>query len=94
MMNADEIWLHHDGAPLAIAFGGVGAIKHMTLGRNHALGQTPQVVAPAGAWQAASAKEGCSLASCVVAPRFAFEGFTLAAPNWAHDGGEDFLPNS
>ncbi|MGZ0187560.1 MAG: cupin domain-containing protein [Alphaproteobacteria bacterium] len=93
-VDADEIWLHHDGAPLALAHGNPGAIKHVQLGSNHESGETPQAVVPAGAWQAAYAREDWSLASCVVAPGFAFEGFTLAAPNWAPDGGEDFLPNS
>jgi predicted cupin superfamily sugar epimerase len=46
-------------------------------------GEVGQGVIPPGYWQAAEAREGWALVSCVVAPAFRFEGFELAAPGWA-----------
>ena len=45
-------------------------------------GQQPQHLIPAGHWQAADAKDGWALVSCVVVPGFAFSSFVLAAPDW------------
>jgi predicted cupin superfamily sugar epimerase len=83
-VDATEIWLWHDGAPLTLstAPGDAGPVASVTLGPDVRADQTPQHVIPAGAWQAASAEQGWALVSCVVVPGFDFAGFTLAAPGW------------
>jgi len=75
-VDADEIWLWHDGAPIALRIG--AATIH--LGTDH-----PQAVVPAGEWQAAKACAGWALVSCIVIPGFDFAGFTLAPPGWDYD---------
>jgi len=42
----------------------------------------PQHVVPKDHWQAAASAGDWTLVSCVVAPGFRFEGFTLAAPGF------------
>ncbi|HYE00306.1 MAG TPA: cupin domain-containing protein, partial [Alphaproteobacteria bacterium] len=42
----------------------------------------PQLIVPAGHWQAAESLGRWTLVSCVVAPGFRFEGFELAPPGW------------
>jgi len=46
-------------------------------------GDRPQGLVPAGWWQAAEARGGWALVSCVVAPGFDFGGFELAGPGWS-----------
>jgi predicted cupin superfamily sugar epimerase len=58
---------------------------HPVLGPDLAAGQRPQVVVPAGVWQAARPRGSWSLAGCTVAPAFEFERFELAPPGW-HPG--------
>jgi uncharacterized protein len=97
-VDADEVWLHHDGDPLVLSVAaGAGARSDVRLG-SPSQGATPQAVVPAGAWQSArpgpdvgggdGADEavgavGWTLVSCVVAPGFEFEGFELAPPGWS-----------
>jgi predicted cupin superfamily sugar epimerase len=45
-------------------------------------GEEPQVVVPAGAWQAARPLGDWTLVGCIVAPAFSFDGFELAPPGW------------
>jgi uncharacterized protein len=73
-VDADELWLWHAGAPLALAIGESAT----TLDAG-----TPQALVPAGAWQAATAGAAWTLVSCVVVPGFDFAGFTLAPPGWS-----------
>jgi len=72
-VDADELWFWHAGAPLDLRIG--DAI--VTLGPDD-----PQALVPVGAWQAAEAKAGWTLVSCVVVPGFEFSGFTLAPEGW------------
>jgi len=92
-VDADEIWLHHGGAPLALAAAGEAGLETATLGADVARGETLQFVVPAGVWQAAKPLGPWSLVACVVAPGFDFAGFTLAPPGQAPEGAEDFLPS-
>jgi predicted cupin superfamily sugar epimerase len=82
-VDADEVWLHHAGAPLRLSVAVPGSLRaeHL-LGPDLAAGQRPQAVVPSSAWQAAETIGGYSLVSCVVAPGFDFAGFELAAPHW------------
>ncbi|QLC22950.1 cupin domain-containing protein [Parasphingopyxis sp. CP4] len=87
-VDATEIWLWHGGDPLTLHMAEDGNSKTETvrLGSNIGNGEMPQAVVPPDMWQAAeplSATCGYCLVSCVVVPGFAFEGFTLAAPDWS-----------
>lgn len=84
-VDADEVWLHHAGGPieLSITIGGESRdLAHHRLGHDVAAGERPQVVVPAGAWQAAAPIDTAALVSCVVVPGFEFAGFELAPDGW------------
>ena len=87
-VDADEIWLHHAGAPLVLSIAphdGDDPVDHV-LGSDLAGGEQPQVLVPAHAWQSAELMGGTgdwTLVSCVVAPGFDFDGFELAPPAWS-----------
>ncbi|MDX2233910.1 MAG: cupin domain-containing protein [Hyphomonadaceae bacterium] len=87
-VDAVEFWLWHAGAPLALSVAYDNALPFtLTMGPDVLGGQYPQVVVPAGAWQAARIQSDAAggdwtLVSCVVAPGFRFAGFTLAPPGW------------
>jgi predicted cupin superfamily sugar epimerase len=69
-----EIWLWHSGGPLTLEYDA----EVVTLGPDVGAGQQPQVVIPAGAWQAARpAGDQAVLVSCVVSPGFDFADFTM-----------------
>ena len=78
MVRSDELWFWHSGGPLELHFGGSGdepVAEHVVV-----LGPTdPQVLVPAGVWQAAipAAREAV-LVSCVVSPGFDFADFRMA----------------
>ena len=80
-VDADEIWLWHAGAPLSLSIGQDRASHHQ-LGPDVLAGEAPQIVVPAGHWQAARSLGAYTLVSCTVSPGFRFEGFTLAAPGF------------
>jgi predicted cupin superfamily sugar epimerase len=78
-VDADELWLWHDGAPVTLRI----AADADTLPDVATLGPAnPQVLVPAGQWQAAQAVENWALMSCVVVPGFDFAGFSLAPDDW------------
>ena len=81
-VDADEIWLHHAGAPLILRATGGARIDEYLLGSDLGAGQRPQAVVPAGRWQSAATTGAWTLVSCVVAPGFDFAGFELAPPGW------------
>lgn len=84
-VDADEIWLWHAGGPLSLTLSppdGKGASAHR-LGPDLRAGQRPQRVVPAQHWQTAESLGAWTLVSCIVAPGFEFEGFTLASPDWS-----------
>ncbi|AWD20627.1 cupin domain-containing protein [Fuscovulum blasticum] len=80
-VDADEIWLWHAGSPLLLSMGETRAHAHR-LGPDVLAGESPQIVVPAGHWQAAESTGAYTLVSCTVSPGFRFEGFTLAPPGW------------
>lgn len=84
-VDSAEVWHFYSGAPLLLetsAGAGVG-IARTTLGPDLWAGQVPQVIVPAGIWQAAESSGDWTLAGCTVAPGFEFAGFELAPPDWA-----------
>ena len=67
-VKSDEIWIHLEGAPLALH------IDDAT----HILDASARIaVVPAGAWQSAEISGEYTLVSCVVGPGFEFEDFEL-----------------
>lgn len=81
-VDADEIWLWHAGAPLILSLGQTAA-RHHRLGPDVLAGEAPQIVVPAGHWQAARPLGVYTLVSCTVSPGFRFAGFDLAPPGWS-----------
>ena len=87
-VRSDELWLHHRGASLEIRFGGPGAHPtdptSLVLGSDLEAGERPQVLVPAGTWQAAGPPAADVLVSCVVSPGFDFADWTLASSSTLH----------
>lgn len=84
-VDAAEIWQYSAGDPLELRIWAGGDKPVMT----HRLGigsgddsATPQVVVPAGAWQAARPLGAWTLVGCIVSPAFEFAGFELAPDGW------------
>lgn len=78
-VDADEIWLYHAGAPLILSLGTTSA-QDFRLGPDVLADEMPQVIVPAGHWQAARSTGDWTLVSCTVSPGFRFAGFELAEP--------------
>lgn len=86
-VDADEIWLFHAGAPLALRLSpDAAALQSVRLGPDVAAGERVQAVVPAGWWQAAETTGAFTLVSCTVSPGFRFEGFDLAPPGFTIGG--------
>lgn len=74
-VDAAEIWHFYRGAPLELRIG----TQVFILGADIDEAQVPQIVVPAGAWQAARSLGDYTLVGCTVAPGFDFEHFELAS---------------
>lgn len=81
-VDAAELWFWHAGHPLTLLIHDGAPVTHL-LGPDVPAGHLPQALVPTGAWQAAEARGGWALVSCVVTPAFEFAGFNLAAPGWS-----------
>jgi predicted cupin superfamily sugar epimerase len=81
-VDAVEIWHYHTGAPLKLSLVDGASEQIIRLGGDIHGGEIPQVVVPAGAWQAAESLGNWTLVGCTVAPGFVFEGFELAPAGW------------
>jgi len=82
----DEIFHFYDGKSVEVSIiHPDGRIQKVMLGRKFAAGERPQVVIPAGTWQALRIKgassEDWSLLGTTVAPGFDFRDFELAPQN-------------
>lgn len=87
-VDAFEMWHYYAGAPLVISVSPDGrAQTDHTLGPNLMAGERPQFVVPKWHWMAAQSLGEWTLVGCTVAPAFRFEGFELAAPDWAPGEG-------
>ncbi|WP_203294974.1 cupin domain-containing protein [Maricaulis parjimensis] len=83
-VDAVETWHWYAGAPLELSISEDGeTVRTQTLGPNIAAGARPQGIVPFMAWQSARSTGAWTLVGCTVAPGFEFEGFELAAPDWA-----------
>lgn len=87
-VDADEIWQFSAGDPLEVGVAATddGPIERHRLGGDVIAGDEPQVVVPAGAWQAATPLGAWTLVGCIVAPAFSFDGFELAPEGWEPGG--------
>jgi predicted cupin superfamily sugar epimerase len=81
-VDAAEVWHFYAGAPLILRIADGTLTESLTLGANIAAGEQPQIVVPAGAWQAAESTGDWTLTGCTVAPGFDFKGFELAPKDW------------
>lgn len=83
-VDAVEIWHWYAGAALDLGISEDGVTKRTErLGNDLLAGEKPQIVVPAQAWQSAQSCGDWTLVGCTVAPAFEFEGFELAAADWA-----------
>ena len=83
-VDADEVWQYSAGDPLElrVAAGAGAQVEVHRLGSDVERGEEPQVVVPAGAWQAARPLGAWTLVGCIVAPAFSYDGFELAPGGW------------
>ena len=82
-VDAVEIWHWYGGAPLSLTLSADGgASERLLLGPDHAAGEEPQRIVPAGVWQTASSLGAWTLTGCTVTPGFEFAGFELAPEGW------------
>jgi predicted cupin superfamily sugar epimerase len=78
-VDATEIWHHYAGAPVELTLAHDGkATTIELLGPELLVGQVPQHIVPAGAWQRAATLGAWSLVGCTVSPAFEFERFEIA----------------
>jgi uncharacterized protein len=73
-VDAAEVWHFYRGAPLELCIGKQAYV----LGSDTDAAQAPQIVVPAGAWQAARSLGDYTLVGCTVAPGFEFDHFEMA----------------
>ena len=77
-VDAAEVWHWYGGSPLELLVAkDRKSPKLHILGGDLANGERPQIVVPAGYWQAARSKGAYTLVGCTVAPGFLFEKFVL-----------------
>jgi uncharacterized protein len=82
-VDAVEVWHWYAGDALRLTTWAEGsALQKMRLGPKLNVGERPQAVVPAGAWQTAAPANGWTLVGCTVAPGFEFSGFELAPEGW------------
>jgi uncharacterized protein len=78
-VRSDEAWHHYNGDPVELyLLREDGAHEVVRLGSDLANGERPQVVVPAGVWQAAiPLGSRFALCGCTVAPGFDFADFEM-----------------
>lgn len=77
-LDVAEVWHHYAGGPARLLLlHPDGTVERLVLGRDLADGQEPQVVVPAGTWQAAEPLGEWTLAGCTTAPPFDWDGWRL-----------------
>jgi predicted cupin superfamily sugar epimerase len=83
-VDAAEVWQWSAGESLELRIRAEGdaAVATHRLGGDVTAGERPQVVVPAGAWQAARPLGAWTLVGCIVTPAFEYEGFELAPDGW------------
>ncbi len=86
-VDVAEVWQWSGGDPLELRIARIvaGPVETHRLGGDVLAGEEPQVVVPAGAWQAARPLGAWALVGCIVAPAFDYAGFELAPEGWEPD---------
>ena len=86
-VDATEIWHFYAGSPLDLSLSATdeGPKAVHRLGPDLAAGERPQIIVPENHWQAARTTGDWTLVGCTVSPGFEFQGFVLAAPDFAID---------
>lgn len=75
---SDETWHHYSGAPVdLLLIHPDGRSESLRLGSDMATGERPQIIVPAGIWQAARTCGEYTLVGCTVSPGFEFEDFGM-----------------
>ena len=82
-IDAVEVWHYYAGDPLKLEIVDGSTELIVRLGPDVSADETPQVVVPARAWQAAETFGDWTLVGCTVSPGFVFEAFELAAADWS-----------
>lgn len=78
-VDSVEVWHFYAGAPLELTVKETDQpAARIVVGPNLAVGERPQAIVPAGAWQMARPLGAWVLVGCTVAPGFEFSGFRLA----------------
>ena len=67
-LDAPELYAFHAGAPLTVHMLGAEGLRSVVLGVDVAAGQRPQVVVPAGVWQASETPDWSLVGTVVVPP--------------------------
>ena len=87
MIDVDEVWSFHAGAPLTLSVSRDGkTVEKTRLGSDFANGEVAQAIVPKGAWARAESHGAWTLVGCTVAPAFSFDGFEIAPEGWSPDG--------
>lgn len=81
-VDAAEIWHWYAGSSMELHIH-ESETRVEILGPDLALGQRPQLIVPANAWQASVPIDGWVLVGCTVSPAFQFENFELAPEGWS-----------
>lgn len=80
-VRSDEVWHHYAGDVLELhTIDASGVHERRLLGVDLVWGERPQIVIPAGVWQAARPRPGSAgyvLVGCTVAPGFEFVDFEM-----------------
>jgi predicted cupin superfamily sugar epimerase len=87
VLGAEEVWMHHKGAPLDLHLFDGTAHERIRLGLSRAT-----AVVPADVWQAAEplvdhSEHDYTWVSCVVTPPFTFDRFELGTRDGPHIHG-------
>ena len=80
MVDSEEVWHLYAGGPAELhLIDWEGRHERHVLGTDLTAGERPQVVVPAGTWQATRLRPGTAFAlfGCTVAPGFDFSGFEM-----------------
>jgi predicted cupin superfamily sugar epimerase len=81
-IDAVEVWHYYGGDTLTLRIADDGGTRRVTLGPDIGMGNMPQAIVPAHAWQAAESAGEWTLVGCTVAPGFEFANFELAPTGW------------
>jgi uncharacterized protein len=83
VIDADEVWSFHAGAPLMLSVCRDGqTVETHRLGTDYAAGEVAQAIVSKGAWARAESHGGWSLVGGTCVPGFVYEGFRMAPPGW------------